>query len=212
MAKHTRTDGDAALDEAKTRRAAELEVLRANDPELASIIPQGWVRRETGFPPYLQMFVGAKMRVEVMMRDERDGTFPRYHLKLVAPDAIECRRGPADERGEPIAVRAGAIFTIGAYAALEPELNALMGLECGILCRKSRNLKDDPVTGEPRTLFEFDTYVSPETERMLLSERDEDRKYLKEAYRSARQLAIKNIAETMFEPKAKRAAVSANGA
>jgi hypothetical protein len=207
--KHTRTDGDSALEEAKARRAGEVEKLRADDPELAAIIPEGWIRRETGFPPYFRMFVGAKMRVQVMLRDERDGTFPRYHLKLVAPAAIECRRGPSDERGEPIAVRAGAIFTIGAYASLEPELNSLMGLECGILCRKSRNLTPDKDTGEPRTLFEFDTFVHPEVERQLLSEAEEDRKMLKDAWRGARQLAMQNIADLMTTPKSKKQAVAA---
>ncbi len=210
MAKHTQVDGDRALQEAKDKRAKEVETLRMNDPAFAEVIPAEWVKRDTAFPPYLQMYVGCVLRVVPTWRDERqiietkngDRKFVRYHLQLKAPvEGIECRRGPADERGEPVPVRAGQTFSIGAYAGLEQELNALMGLEVGILCKKERPLKDDPDTGEPRKFFEFETFVSPETERMLLSESVEDQGKLRNAYREARQLARENNVRLLMASK-----------
>jgi hypothetical protein len=201
MAKHTKTNGDDALEAAKMRRAEELEQLRATDPDFNDIVPADWVQRETGYPPYLVMAQGMKFRATVCRRDESDEfvdrvtgevrTFVRYHMKLTAPAALACRRGPNDERGEEIPVQAGQIFTIGEYATLAQELNGLMGLEVAILCRRKTNTIDRD-TGEPRSRYDFDAFVSPATERMLMSENAEDQKYLRDAYREARRLSLTN--------------------
>lgn len=201
MAKHSKSDGDDALAKAKARRAEEIEQLRTTDPDFNDIVPQGWVARETGFPPYLQMGVGVMFRCQVMYRDDRDEfvdaetgevrPFVRFHLKLLAPAQLECRRGPADERGEVIPIQSGQIFTIGEYAQLAGELNALAGLEVAIVCRKSTAFKDRK-SGDPRKRFDFDAFVSPETERMLVSEQAEDQKLLRDAHREARRLALTN--------------------
>ncbi len=201
MAKHSKSDGDSALAEAKARRTEEIEQLRQNDPSFNDIVPAGWVSRETGYPPYLKMLPGTMFRAQVLDRDDSDEfvdqetgevrPFVRYHLKLLAPTALECRRGPADERGEIIPVAAGQIFTIGEYTSLERELRALMGLEVAIVCNNKRGFKDRK-SGEPRSRFEFEAYVSEATERMLTSEQAEDQKYLRDAYREARRLALTN--------------------
>ncbi len=197
---HRTTDGDAVLAAAKEKRAKEIEEIRAAEVNSDEIIPESWVKRDTSFPPYLQMYVGATFRVRPIWRDERqiietrqgDRPFVRYHLELKAPKAVECRRGPTDERGTPVAVYTDQVFSIGAFAGLEQELNALMGLEVAIQCVSERPLKDDPETGMPRKFFEFETYVSPDTARMLKSESVEDQAKLRDAYRAARQAARAN--------------------
>lgn len=209
--KHTRTNGDLALEEAKQKRREEVERLRASDTTLNEVIPENWVKRDTAFPPYLQMFVGATVRAVPLWRDERQvietksgarRTFVRYHLQLVAPaKGIECRRGPTDDRGTPVAVYPGQVFSIGAYASLEPEMNALMGLEMAFLCKAERPLEPDPETGDPRKFFEFETFVAPETEELLKSESEGDRERLRAAYREARQLARENNIRLLMAAK-----------
>ena len=60
-----------------------------------------------------------------------------------------------------------------------------------MICRKSVNFKDRR-TGEPRKRFEFDTFVSPETEAMLQSDQAEIQASLRQAYKEARMLAMQN--------------------
>lgn len=199
--KHTKTDGDDILRLAKERRAEEIERMRAADPMLADIVPADWVARETGFPPYLPMRAGLAFRVQILDRDDTDEfidrdtgevrPFVRYHLKLIAPMGLECRRGPNDERGEVVPVLAGQIFTIGEFKTLEREMKALMGLEAALICRKETKFKDRQ-TDEPRTRYDFDLMVSQETERMLVSENSQDQAFLRDAYRQARRLALTN--------------------
>lgn len=214
--KHKETDGDAALAaareakpkspaqlalaEAKQRRAEEIARYRL-DPTFNEIVPEGWVERTTGFPPWLPMSVGMMFRAEICYRDDRDEfvdrqtgeirPFVRYHMRLTAPAMLVCRRGPNDERGEEIAVQAGQIFTMGEYASLESEFQALMGLEVAVVCQKERKFEDRD-SGDPRKQFLFDLFTSPETDRMLVSQGKEDREKLREAYRRARQAALLN--------------------
>lgn len=199
--KHTITDGDAVLQAAKERREKEIEEIRAAEVDAEEVIPASWVKRDTAFPPYLQFYVGMQVRCRPIWRDERqvitlrDGTerkFVRYHLELLAPKAIECRRGPVDERGTPVAVRKGQVFSVGAVVGLENEFNALIGLDMGFQCIGERPLKDDPDTGEPRKMYDFETFISPDLERQLVSENKEDQERLRVAYRSARQMAREN--------------------
>lgn len=201
MAKHTEKNGDPALAEAKARRAAEIADLRKTNALFDEIVPAGWVERATGFPPYLIMGEGVGFRAEVCLKDNRDEfidrltgevrVFTRYHLRLIAPSKLECRRGPNDERGEAVPVQAGQIFTIGSYIQLEQELDGLMGLECAVYCTKAVPFQDRQ-TGEPRKRFDFSLFTSPETDRLLLSEVKEDREKLREAFRQARQRALLN--------------------
>ena len=199
--KHTTTDGDAVLQAAKDRREKELEEIRALEADNEEVIPAAWVKRDTAFPPYAQFYIGMQIRCRPIWRDERqkitlrDGTerqFVRYHLELLAPKGIECRRGPTDERGTPVAVRQGQIFSVGAVVGLENEFNALMGLEMAFQCVGERPLKDDPDTGEPRKMYDFETFVSPDLEKQLVSENKQDQERLRAAYRQARQMAREN--------------------
>lgn len=218
MAKHKQTDGDSVLEAAKARRAEEVAALRDTDPMFADVVPADWQARDLGFPPYLKMEPGKMFRGVILRRDDRDEfvdqdtgevrPFVRYHIQLTAPAQLECRRGPADERGEPVVVQAGQIFTIGDYKQLQDEMRALAGLEMALVCRKKGSFKDRR-SGDPRTLLHFQSYISPEVARMLISEADADREALRTAYREARLKAARNSFLFQSEPAKEAAEVAA---
>jgi hypothetical protein len=187
--KHTETNGDEALNR-----------MRENDPELAEMIPAHYKKTVIGFPPYFVCQVGKAFRGTVLLRDERDPNFVRYHIQ--SSTVLDCQTGPIDD-GVVITVQPGEVFTLGAYAALP--LERMFGLEVAVLCKGQRRLPLKPEDeGIPRDLFEFEVFVDPETEKMLASQRLEDQAYLKEAAGKARKLALDNMVQMMMAPKKKR--------
>lgn len=219
MAKHSKTNGDPALQEAKERRAKEIESLRASDPMFAEIVPETWVARELGFPPYLVVKPGVMFRGTLCERDDTDEyedpdtgevrPFVRWHVRLIAPVQLECKRGPNDERGESIVVQAGQIFTMSDYRQLSREFLSLLGLDIALVCRKETKFKDRR-NGEPRVRYDFDCFTSPEDDRMLMEESEENRLKLREAYKRARLAAAQNrFLIPLEESRAKAAPIAA---
>lgn len=178
---------------AATRRAREPknidELPEEVQQEIASAAPEGWVEEAVGFPPYWKPDLGKSFRGVVLMRDERDPNFVRYHIEAREP--VDCQRGPADD-GVVETVGTGEIFTTSAFAALP--LDRFFGFEVFVLVKGSRRLPGNESSNNmPRDLWEFKVLVSPETKKLLDSQRKENIAYLKELRATANRKAMENM-------------------
>lgn len=190
---------DISPEEAAARMAEQMP---------GNIIPADWVEEHTGFPPYLRMEVGKAFRGTILLRDERDPSFPRYHVQSAVK--LDCQTGPVDN-GEIITILPGEIFTISTYAALP--LERYFGFEVAVLCKSSRKLPPNEASeGKPRDLFEFKLMVSPNDSKLLASRRKEDQLYLKEAHERARKLALDNMVKMAMQGANGRQSVNASAA
>lgn len=170
--KHNEVNGDEQM--------AEQQAI--SGPQKAS----GWQKEQVTFPPYWQPEVGKWWRGQVLWRDERALNFPRYHVKSEIP--LQCRTGKVDD-GEIVDVFPGEIFTLGVYARLP--LDRYFGFIVEVEVMDKVELPGNEESGGvPRDNFIFELRVSPQTKKLLASQRSEDIALVIEAAKKARQLAL----------------------
>lgn len=204
VAKHTKTDGDQALAErSANERAAELSVgadLEGNpayQSDIAALlsdlaVPQGYVETDIGFPPYWKADIARGFRGVILMRDERDPNFVRYHIENTGPKALECQKGPVDD-GVVSDVKTGQIFTISAFGGLP--LDRFFGLEVVVICTGSRKLPgNEKSKNVPRDLWEWKVLVAEDVEELLRSKRKEDMAHLRQIQAEAKRKALAEVA------------------
>ncbi len=172
------------------RPAKHIEELpEAQQAEIATAVPQGWVEEAVGFPPYWKPTLGGYFKGIVLMRDERDPSFIRYHIEARMP--LDCRTGKADD-GEVVAVKTGEVFTTSAFAALP--LDRFFGFEVFVQVTQTRKLPgNDQSDNVERDMWVFKVMVSPETKKLLDDGRRENIAYLKEMRAAASKKAIENM-------------------
>jgi hypothetical protein len=202
VAKHSKTDGDAALatrknsgEESGSAVAAVTEPLPPDlagiDPALAALIPQEFVETEIGFPPYWKAAVNKGFRGIILGYDDRDPDFIRIHIENSGPP-IDCQRGPVDD-GVISTVSTGRIFTISKFGALP--LEQYIGVDVVVLCVGSRKLPGNEASRNvPRDLFEWRVFVSKDVENLLRSRRAQEREQLAKLQQEARTKMLAEIA------------------
>lgn len=159
---------------------------------MSALLPGDFVKLDLNFPPYYKAELATGFRGIVLKREDprNEKDFTRYHWKNTGP-AFDCRRGAVAD-GELEAVETGRIFTTGAFGGLP--LDKYFGFEVVVICADSRQL---PGTEESnwvvRDFWVFDTYVSPETNALLESRREEDMQFVARAARNAQLLAIEEM-------------------
>lgn len=208
--KHTRSNGDEALaarnegaqtSEALADNPAYQEDMAALDAELG--VTSDLVKADIGFPPYWKADVGKGFRGVILMRDERDPDFVRYHIENTGPRALDCQQGPVND-GVVESVEPGSIFTCSAYGALP--LDRFFGLEVVVKVKGQRKLPGNTKSKNvPRDMFEFEVLVTKEVQALLKSKRAEDAKHLAMIQSAAKRKALEEIAHI----NAKRVAAAA---
>jgi hypothetical protein len=164
---------------------------------IADLVPKDAVKIDATFPPYWQCGLAKGFRGKVLLRDERDPKFVRYHIENTGPKPIECRKGAvADGVVEDVAP--GRIFTIGAYATLP--LDRFLGFEITVICTGERELPgNERSEGVPRNIFDFDIYATKEVEAKLASQRSEDLQFVAKLQREAQRKAFAEITRISAE-------------
>ncbi len=168
-----------------------------------AVVPEGYVEEQISFPPYWKPDLGKGWRGTVIARDQRDPTFHRYIIESAI--TLDCRKGPVDD-GEIITITPGMNFSIGVYAALP--LERFEGLEVAVIAMSTRRLPGNEASeNKPRDLWEFKTLVSPQVKALLVSRRQEDMAYLKEAQKVARRKMLEELARSNSNPDAVRSSI-----
>ena len=170
---------------------------------MQSVVPEGYVEEQISFPPYWKPDLGKGWRGIVIARDQRDPNFHRYIIE--SSITLDCRKGPVDD-GEIITITPGMNFSIGVYAALP--LERFEGLEVAVIAMSTRRLPGNEASEhKPRDLWEFKTMVSPQVKALLVSRRQEDMAYLKEAQKTARRKMLEELARSNSNPEAVRSSI-----
>jgi hypothetical protein len=156
---------------------------------MAAIVPENYTQLDISFPPYWKADLASGFRAQVLglepARNEQD--FDRWLWRNVGP-AIDCRRGAVKD-GEIETLDKGRIFTTGAFGGLR--LENYIGFELAVICAGQRELDgNEESKWAPRTFWEFQVYVSPETLEAIESTRDEDVQFRIAAAREAKLLRI----------------------
>lgn len=159
--------------------------------EDVGVIPEGWKKISVGFPPYWKGSLGRAFRGQVLMRDDRDPDFVRYHILNTAGKSLKCQKGPVDDE-EIIMVDPGDIFTVGGFAGLP--LDTFFGHEVVAQIVNERTLPGNELSkNRPRSFYDFEVTVSPETQKLLRQQREEDRITMLAAAKAGRAKALENM-------------------
>lgn len=159
---------------------------------MSTLVPDGWTKLDISFPPYWKADLATGFRAICLKREEprNEQDFVRYHWKNTGP-ALDCRRGSVRD-GEIETVESGRIFTTGAFAGLP--LHKYFGFEMTVICAEMRQLAGNEESDwAPRDFWVFDTYVSPETQQLIESRREEDMAIVARAARQADILAVEEM-------------------
>lgn len=150
-------------------------------------IPEGWENEQIGFPPYFNPTMKEDEKGKTIPGtgnyflaipidlDERNPEFKRYVLEAV--QAIECKKGPADD-AELITVQPGEFFTCSVYAALP--LEDYFGYPIFVRPVRKRKLAANEENPQKRDLWDFELKVSPETKKLLKQRRQQEADMLRE--------------------------------
>lgn len=198
MAKHQKTDGDETLaqrnggsqtEEALAENLTYGEDMQALAAELG--VTKDMVKADIGFPPYWKADMAKGFRGIILMRDERDPEFVRYHIENTGPRALDCQQGSVDD-GVVESVAPGSIFTCSAYGALP--LDRFFGFEVVVMVTGSRKLPGNKRSnGVPRDMWEFKVLVKPEIDALLKSRRAEDAKHVSLLQQAAKRKALEEV-------------------
>ena len=166
---------------------------------LKNLVPEGHEEEQVSFPPYWKPAALTGFRATVLYRDDRDPNFQRYVLQSATK--LDCRIGEVRD-GEIVTIQPGQNFSMGVYAALP--LHLYFGLEVTVACMNERPLRPDPVTNDPRSMWTFRMFLSPEVRKLLASTRQEDIKALQQAQKSAQREMYKELAKASAAQSASR--------
>lgn len=156
---------------------------------MAAIVPENFQELDISFPPYWKCELATGFRAQVLglepARNAQD--FDRWLWRNVGP-AIDCRRGKVSD-GVIETVDKGRIFTTGAFGGLR--LESYLGFELAVVCSGQRQLEgNEDSGGAPRSFWEFQVFVAPETLAKINSQRDEDVQFRIAAAREAKMLKM----------------------
>lgn len=156
---------------------------------MALLVPENYREVVLTFPPYWKPEINTGFRATVLYRDERDASFPRYVLQTAVQ--LDCRRGPVDD-GEIITIQPGMNFSVGVYASLP--LERFFGLELTAIAVGRQKLPINKTRDVPYDMWQFRTFVNPEVEKRINSNKEEDIRFLQDAQRNAHREMIKELA------------------
>lgn len=159
---------------------------------MSTLVPEDWTKLDVSFPPYWKADLATGFRAVILKREDprNEKDFTRYHWKNTGP-ALDCRRGSVAD-GEIETVETGRIFTTGAFAGLP--LHKYFGFELTVICADIRKLPGNEESDwVQRDFWVFDTWVSPETQKLVESRREEDMAIVARASRQADIMAIEEM-------------------
>ena len=185
MANSRRNVGSQSAEELQGNPAYDEAFAKA----MAALVPENAREVHLTFPPYWKPEVNTGFRGTVLYRDERDPSFARYIVQSAV--TLDCRRGPVDD-GEIVTIQPGMNFSIGVYASLP--LERFFGLELTAIAVGKQKLPINKNRDIAYDMWQFRTFLVPEVEKRINSNREEDIRFLQEAQRNAHREMLKELA------------------
>lgn len=191
-----------ATQKTETPAASTIDIFSVDpkSPEFAALLAsynkqildsvKTWEKEQVGFPPYWKpKSPGDLFLAKVILKDERDPSFPRYIMQATK-FPIVAQQGPAEDADVTI-VSPGDYFTTSVWAGLP--LDDFMDIEACIMAVKKRKLPGNEASdGVKRDLWVWEVKATPESRKLIASRRAETRKLIMDERKKANELEAVN--------------------
>jgi hypothetical protein len=142
----------------------------ANPGFNSSVNTTNWEREQVGFDPYFVIDKGKGFVATLVGRDDTNPKFVRY--QFMAPEDMECQRGPNDiddERHEKVAIKKGDTFNISSFYSLAKLLDQYVNFstDTGKAITVRVECTGSTKAESGNKVWLWDVRVSPEDKAML---------------------------------------------